>query len=94
MAAFDALARALDDPDPEVRGAAADALGSLGAPVVPPLVDRVRDTDLDGARAALVALARAGAPGRQALAGLAAGHADEQVRAFAAFLLGRPPARH
>ncbi|MGH0038493.1 MAG: HEAT repeat domain-containing protein [Myxococcota bacterium] len=94
MEAYPTLVAALDDPAPVVRGAAASALGALGARAVPGLVERVRTADLDAAREPMIALARAGEPGRRALAGLAAGHADTEVRAFADFLLGRPGAHH
>ncbi len=92
MAAFDDLYRALEDD--AIRGAAARALGSLGAAVVPPLVERIRGADLEAARSPLLALASAGPEGLRALRGIAGGHADPRVRAFARFLLGQPAERH
>jgi HEAT repeat protein len=94
MSAFEPLAGALDDADPRVRGAAASALGELGEPAVARLVERIREADLDGARDAMVAMARAGPAGRSALAGIASSHPDEAVRSFARFLLGRPGRPH
>lgn len=88
------LLGALDDGDARVRGAAARSLGSLGEPAVPALAARVRETDLDGAREAMIALARAGDAGRLALAGVAGEHPSDRVREFARFLLGRPSAPH
>jgi HEAT repeat protein len=94
LAAWDVLAPRLDDPDDAVRGAAIRALGGLGAPAVPRLVERARGGDLDSARAPLLALALAGPDGRKALRVLAARHQDAEVRRLAGFLLGRPPDPH
>ncbi|MCI0437211.1 MAG: HEAT repeat domain-containing protein, partial [Gemmatimonadetes bacterium] len=81
---------ALHDPDASVRGAAARALGSLGASAIPGLRRKVDSNDPDAARAAVVALHLTGSPeATAALAEIADSHRDESVRALAAIALGR-----
>jgi HEAT repeat protein len=81
---------ALHDPEPSVRGAAARALGSLGAGAVPGLRRAVESNDLDAARAAVVALHLAQDPeASAALAEIAESHREESVRTLAAIALGR-----
>jgi hypothetical protein len=81
---------ALHDPEPRVRGAAARALGTLGASAVPGLRRAVDSSDLDAARAAVVALHLSGDPeAAAALAEIAESHRDESVRTLAAIALGR-----
>lgn len=81
---------ALHDPEPNVRGAAARALGSLGATAIPGLLRKVDSNDPDAARAAVVALHLTGSPeATTALAEIADSHRDAGVRALAAIALGR-----
>jgi HEAT repeat protein len=81
---------ALEDPDPEVREAAIRAGAGLGDRAVPPLEERAFRAGIEGARAPLAVLALAGPAGRAALAEIARDHGDDQVRALARVLLGRP----
>jgi HEAT repeat protein len=84
---------ALADPDPLVRSAAAEALGALGAPVVPTLEDVVRTRPAE-ARGALTALALAGSTGEQALRRLIVDLPDPKLREFARLALGQGPRAH
>ena len=87
----DGCAPALADPDPLVRSAAAEALGALGAPVVPTLEDVVRTRPAE-ARGALTALALAGPPGEQVLRRLSVDLPDPKLREFARLALVSPHA--
>lgn len=81
---------ALRDAEPSVRGAAARALGSLGATAVPGLRRVVEAGDPDAARAAVVALHLTGAPeATVALEEIAETHRDGSIRALAEVALGR-----
>ena len=89
----DGCVPALADPDPLVRSAAAEALGALGAPVVPTLEDVVRTRPAE-ARGALTALALAGPTGEQALRRLSVDLPDPKLREFARLALGQGPHAH
>jgi hypothetical protein len=70
------------------------ALGGLGEPAVPRLLERALARPLDGARGPLLALRVAAAAGAPALVRISQEHDDPGVRAFASFLLGRRPPAH
>jgi hypothetical protein len=81
---------ALHDPEPAVRGAAARALGGLGANAVAGLRRAADSNDVDAARAAVVGLQLTGVPeATEALTEIADSHRDESVRTLAAIALGR-----
>ncbi len=84
----------LASPNGAEGAAAARALGELGAPVVPPLVEKIRTGPAKAARGAVLALAFAGPEGSRALRALADSHEDPTIRALAGFLLGRGPSDH
>jgi len=92
--AFPAVAPLLARSDSRAGAAAVHALGDLGAPVVPPLVEWILPRSIEEARGGVLALGRAGPSGQLALRGLANEHPDAMVRGLAEFLLGRPPRRH
>jgi len=81
---------AFEDPDPQVREAAIRAAAGLGEAAVPALAERALAADAERARPPVAALALAGPAGTAALARVAQDHREEQVRAFARVLLGRP----
>ncbi len=84
------IADVLRDPEPQVRAAAAQELGSLGAGAVPELRRIVDGADPDASRAAIVALALTeSTAGVEALGDIASQHADASVREFAQMALGR-----
>jgi hypothetical protein len=85
------VAAGLYDAEPEVRSAAARALGSLGAPAVPELRRVAEGGDPSAAQAAVAGLLLSdSAEGGRALAEIAESHPDEGVRALARVALGRP----
>jgi hypothetical protein len=89
-----AVLAALDDPDTSVRGAAALALGGLGAEVVPALRHVVDTGSPHAAQAAVGALRFTGSREAQAeLREIADAHPDRGVRALARLAVGRPMAR-
>jgi hypothetical protein len=90
-AAMGPVSAALFDPDAQVREAAVRGLASLGAVAVPTLEHLVERRTAREAGAPLAALALAGRPGRAALERIAFDHPDEQVRALARAMMGRPP---
>jgi hypothetical protein len=90
---IDGAIPALGDTDPQVRTAAAQALGALGNPVVAPL-DTVARTRPAEARGAITALVLAGPTGIAAVRQLAVDHSDERMRDFARLALGRGPHVH
>jgi hypothetical protein len=94
MEAWPRVAPLLDDPNVPEGAAAARALGGLGEPAVPRLLERALARPLDGARGPLLALRVAAGAGAPALVRLSREHEDPSVRAFASFLLGRPPPEH
>ena len=89
-AGFDAVQPALFDPVPRVRGAAGEALGSLGEPVVPRLVALADARTGADAAGPLWALRRTGPAGERALFEIAATHPDPGVRKLASLIAGRP----
>jgi hypothetical protein len=87
---LDGALGALHDSEAGVRGAAARALGTLGAAAVPGLRRVVDANDPEAARAAVVALHLTASPeAGAALVEIADSHPDEGVRALAAVALGR-----
>jgi hypothetical protein len=89
-AGLDGALGALHDREADVRGAAARALGTLGASAVPGLRQVVDGSDPEAARAAVVALhLTASDEAGAALVEIADSHPDESVRALAAVALGR-----
>jgi hypothetical protein len=90
-ASIDAALVALDDPDPAVRSAAARALGTLGAAVVPALRHVVDSGSPPAAQAAVAALRWTETrEAHRELLEIAAGHPDAGVRAVARLAVGRP----
>jgi hypothetical protein len=90
-AAVGSASAALFDGDAAVREAAVLQLASLGEAAVPTLESLVERRAVEEAKAPLAALALTGSPGRAALERIAALHPDQQVRALARAMLGRPP---
>jgi hypothetical protein len=90
-AAVGSASAALFDGDAGVREAAVLHLASLGEAAVPTLESLVERRTVEDAKAPLAALALTGSPGRAALERIAALHPDEQVRALARAMMGRPP---
>lgn len=89
-AAISAVAGALYDPEPGVRGSAAKQLGGLGAAAVPDLQRVAEGNDVDAARAAVAGLMWTGSEeGREVLRALAEEHTDGSVRLLANVALGR-----
>jgi CubicO group peptidase (beta-lactamase class C family) len=89
-ATVQALVAALGDEDLYLRGAAALALGRIGAPAVPALTQALQDPRSDVRWSAAIALGRVGSPALAALPALTKALADasEQVRQTAAVALG------
>lgn len=87
----EALLRALEDPSPEVRGGAVEALARAGAPVVPALGERLAHEEAFVRRAAALALGDIGPDAAPALAALvrAAIDRDDGVRRAASQVLAR-----
>eukprot|EP00928_Gymnodinium_smaydae_P053749 TRINITY_DN37675_c0_g1_i1.p1 TRINITY_DN37675_c0_g1~~TRINITY_DN37675_c0_g1_i1.p1 ORF type:complete len:631 (-),score=150.59 TRINITY_DN37675_c0_g1_i1:85-1977(-) len=89
------LAQLLEDEDPELRRASAEALGELGSAAVTPyaqmLAARLRDEDEDVCAAAAAALGRLGTAAAPFASELAAcmGNEREQVHDLAVAALGR-----
>ncbi|HYD48114.1 MAG TPA: HEAT repeat domain-containing protein [Terriglobales bacterium] len=88
-AIVDQVAPLLADLDPQVRLAAARALGKHRAAVVPQLRAIVAGEALELAKGAVLALDAAGPAGRAALAEIAERHHDESIRNLAALALGK-----
>jgi hypothetical protein len=84
---------ALFDRDPPVRAAAAQAVGKLGADVVPHLRELALARSGHDANGPLGALAFAGAEGLGVLLELSQTHPDENTRGQARLLLGLDPKR-
>jgi hypothetical protein len=93
-AALDAGYTALFDRDANVRLAAAQALGALGADVVPKLRELALARSGQDASGPLGALAFAGSEGQAALLELSHTHPDEPTRGLARLLLGLDPKQH
>jgi len=85
---------ALFDPEPAVRGAAAESLGGLGEALVPRLEELANEHEGGAAAGPLWALSHAGAAGRLALRRIAVGHPDDRVRKLAAVISGKPLLDH
>src|SRR5271157_4633124 len=87
----EALLRALEDPSPEARGWAVEALVRVGAPVVPALAERLRHREVYVRQAAVVALGDIGPDSAPALTALVAAaiDRDEGVRRVASAVLPR-----
>jgi hypothetical protein len=87
--AFDDVVPALADADASARLAAIEAVGKLGADVVPALSALTRDGSLEEATGAVLTLDRCGPSGKAALIAIAADHPDERVRRLAMLALGK-----
>lgn len=85
---------ALFDREPTVRVAAAQAVGKLGADVVPRLRELALARSGRDANGPLGALAFAGAEGQGVLLELSQTHPDENTRGQARLLLGLDPRKH
>ena len=85
---------ALFDREPTVRVAAAQAVGKLGADVVPHLRELALARSGRDANGPLGALAFAGAEGQGVLLELSQTHPDESTRGQARLLLGLDPRKH
>ncbi len=85
---------ALFDREPTVRVAAAQAVGRLGADVVPHLRELALARSGRDANGPLGALAFAGAEGQGVLLELSQTHPDENTRGQARLLLGLDPRKH
>ena len=85
---------ALFDRDPPVRAAAAQAVGRLGADVVPHLRELALTHSGPDAIGPLGALAFAGAEGQGVLLEFSATHPDAIMRGQARLLLGLDPVKH
>jgi len=90
-AAVGSASAALFDGDARVRETAVLKLASLGEAAVPTLESLVERRAVEEAKAPLAALALTGSPGRAALERIATRHPDQQVRALARAVMGRPP---
>lgn len=91
---LEAASSGLFDADPGVRREAVTQLGGRGAEAVPLCLRLAFERVAPEAGAPLAALALAGPAGRDALAELAARHADPKVRDLAQLALGRPLPEH
>ena len=89
-ATIQALVAALGDEDLYLRGAAALALGRIGAPAVPALTQALQGPSSDVRWSAAISLGRVGSPALAALPALTKALADasEHVRQAAAVALG------
>jgi HEAT repeat protein len=88
--AVPALAKALHDPMPDVRGPAGKALGQIGTPAVPALIEALRHKDNGVRDRAARALAQCGPDAKEAVPDLIAALKDRQtdVRVAAVDALG------
>ena len=88
---YESLLRALEDPSPEVRGRAAEALAGVGAPVVPALAEMLTHETAHVRHAAALPLGDMGPGAAPALTALvrAAIDRDESVRQAASQALAR-----
>lgn len=87
----------LFDPDPAVRGAAAESIAGLGEAAVPGLrilIEKSSDRAPGDLAGPLMTLALTGPEGARALREISVSHPDEKIRAMASFALGRAPGAH
>jgi len=87
--ALEPTARALDDPDNQVRLAAAEVLAGMGSEALPRLQRAVEDGPAPAARAAVSGLSQLGTPESQAvLREIAQTHPDHGIRTLARIAVG------